>query len=107
MIPVAIPAIAVLAQYLQDQTNDRNMRRQKRADLAGQRAAELGYPTAGMQAAQTNAAANASRGPSYIGALLPYMMEGSGSEPPAKKGGDIFSEDEVFGQRRTPALGRR
>lgn len=84
--------MAVALQYLQDQKKDEAMRKAARANIAGQRAQELGYPSYGMQAAATNAQAAESRGPSYMAALLPYLdQQGGGS---ARRGGVGMGDDD-------------
>lgn len=66
------PIIAVLGQYLSAQQQRNAMRKQGREELMAGRARQLGYPTAGLEAARINRDARGVRGDDLLSMLAPF-----------------------------------
>ena len=67
--------MGVIAQYMQGQSQKRQMGRDGQAQIAQQFAASTGYPQYGVQAAQQRAAMDDAAGPDYISEILKMQQQ--------------------------------
>ena len=75
MLPLWIP---IVAQALQKQQQDTETRRLATARMGGQFAGSMGYPSYGLQGAETEYQTRQNGGNDYLSKLLPLMQQGKG-----------------------------
>lgn len=73
---VVAPMLAAIGQHIGAQRERRELAREGRQQIASQRAAEMGYPSYGIQGAATGRAMREVEGPDYLGQLLQMYRGG-------------------------------